>query len=148
MFWSGSAGTLSPAQQGANTGQQFVAAEGFDQVVIGTGVESANAVFDLAFRGQHENRSVLTEPTQLAGHRESVELRHHDVEQDQVGLLLAGAIESAGAIGGADHAVAGGGQTIRQGGAHGPFVFDDENAGHQRAGLGPARGSSRVKVAP
>jgi hypothetical protein len=86
-------------EQGADAGQQFAGAERFDQVIVGAGVEPGHAILDLALGGEHEHRDRMRQATQLGAERESIELRQHDVEQQQIGFLLECAIEAGDAVG-------------------------------------------------
>ena len=77
-----------------------------------------------------------------SAHLKAVELGHHDVEQDEVGLFLEGALEAGFAVGGGEHAIALGFEAVGQGGAHRALVFDDQQALHdlritiyERAGM-------------
>ena len=76
--------TAGPSQEGTHAYLQLGSVEGFGQVVVGTGVEAGHFVFSGGKSSKHEDRNgiglrILPEP--LAD-RETVEIRHHDVEHD------------------------------------------------------------------
>lgn len=122
-----------PSKEGADPGEKLVEAEGFDQVVIGTGVETFDAVFDATLGGEHEDGEGDVEAAEFGADGIAIEAGHHDVEEEEVGGLLAGAFEARFPVIGLDDAVAFGEEGIADGDAHGAFVFDDEDS---RVGLG------------
>jgi len=115
-------------EQRPHPGKQFIGAERFDQVIVRAGVESADAIVNLPLRREHQHGHVVGEAAQFRTEREAVQLRQHDVQQHEIGLFLERALESGLAITGGQHAVAFGFKTILQRGAHGQFVFDDQEA--------------------
>ena len=114
------------AEEGADAGEEFFGAEGFDEVIIGAGIEAFDAVLDHAFGGEEEDGDVAMEFAKFGADGEAIEAGHHDVEKDEVGLFAEGFFEADGAVLGGEDAVAIGGEGIGEGGAHGAFVFDDE----------------------
>ena len=138
------------AQQCADTGEEFAGGEGFDEVVVGAGVEAIDAVFDLAFGGEHEDGGALSEAAQFGGDVVAAAPGHHDVEQDQVGLVLEGALQAGLAVGGGERAVPLVSERVAERGAHRALVFDDEDslAGSAHDEDGWWIGSSRVKRLP
>ena len=74
-------------QQGADASDQFIRAERLHEIIIGAGVEAVNAIFNLSFRREHQHRHGIGEATQLGADLEAIQLRHHHVEQDEVGLF-------------------------------------------------------------
>jgi hypothetical protein len=121
-------GFLEAPQQCPHARQQFFRAERLHQIIIRARVESLHAVLDLAFGGEHEDGHRVVQAAQLSADRVAIELRQHEVEQDQVGLFCEGALQSRCPINCGEHAVACGGQRVGQRGAHGQFVFDEEDA--------------------
>ena len=132
----GFAGWLGTTQQRADAGQEFARAEWFDEIIVGARIEAGDAILDLALGGEHEDRHGNGESAQLGAEGESIELGQHDVEQDEIGFLLEGTVQAGGTVGGGEDAITFGGQGVLEGGAHGAFVFDDEDA---RAGSGGVR---------
>jgi hypothetical protein len=89
------------AQHRAHPGEEGGVLEGLRQVVVAAGVESRDDVAGVGLR-RHEDHRDRLEPgvaLELAHDRDAVELRHHDVEEDQVRLELAGAGEPFLAVG-------------------------------------------------
>jgi len=74
---------------GPNPGKELIFRDRFGQVIIGTGLESLYQVGNPVFGREHDygkltGRKSFTEfPTDL----ESRFLRHHNIEQDQIGHL-------------------------------------------------------------
>jgi hypothetical protein len=126
---------MEPPQERPHPGQQFVAAERFDQVVVRPGVQAPNPVFHAALGCQHQDRQGTPQTPQLVREGEPVETGHHDVEQDQVGLLGQGPVEAFGSLRGSDHPVTFRHEQVGQHRAHGGFIFDDQDAGHRRCGF-------------
>ena len=78
------------AEQGAHAGEQGVHAEGFDDVVVGAGVEAADGVLVLRAGGHHDDWQVtgLRAAPELAADLDPGHDGEHPVEQDDVGLGL------------------------------------------------------------
>src|SRR6185503_20347378 len=71
-------------EQRANSREQFLKGERLDQIVVGSAVEAAHAVFHGVASREQEDRSFKTS---LADGREdlkAIAARQHQVEQDQV----------------------------------------------------------------
>jgi hypothetical protein len=117
--------SLHASQQRPHAGQQFLGAEWLDQVIVRAGIQTGHAVFHLAFGGEHEHRHGIGQPAQFRADFVAVELRHHDVEQDQVRLLFEGAFQAALAIRRRQRAIALRFEHVFEGRAHRRFVFDD-----------------------
>jgi len=81
-------------------------------------------------RGEHDDRHVALF-AQDAAHGQPVHARQHEIEHDQVGVLLTGQAQPLDAVGGAQHIETLGLQTAGQRFAHGGFVFDDEYRRHR-----------------
>ena len=75
--------TATPKQR-AYARQQLAEVERLDHVVVGTGIEPADAIVHAVARGEEQNRRLDFAPTELAAHRQPVEARHQDVEDDRV----------------------------------------------------------------
>jgi hypothetical protein len=87
------------AEHGADTGEELARVHGLRQVVVRPELEADDAVRLVALRGEHEHRdgALLAEP---AEHVETVETRHHHVEDDDVHAALRERGETAPAVGG------------------------------------------------
>src|SRR5262249_43264472 len=75
--------------------------ERLDQVVVGAGPEPADLLLDLALGRQHDDRDVARGAflgPDLRRDLIPVELREHDVQEDQVGRLGAPQPESLGTV--------------------------------------------------
>ncbi len=86
-----------PAEHGTDSGTQLLGAKGLGEVVVGAGIETGDAI-DLGRAGsQHDHRHLA-----LASHQsqelESVEARHHHVEQHQIVLAGQRPAQSAAAV--------------------------------------------------
>ena len=65
-------------------GGQLGEGKGFDQVVVGAGVETGDAVGDAIARGQQQDRRLDARRAQPAADLEAVDAGQHDVEHDRV----------------------------------------------------------------
>src|SRR5690606_11674166 len=74
-----------PAQDRGDPQQQLTRLERLGQVVVGPGFKPADAVFGVAARGQQQDRGGHR-LAQRFGQRDSVLIRHHHVEDEQVEL--------------------------------------------------------------
>ena len=77
------------AQQRAQAREQLVEREGLHDVVVGAGVEPGHAVGHGVARGQHQHRGAVAHRPHPAADLEAVDVRHHHVEHDRVGLVAA-----------------------------------------------------------
>src|SRR3954449_9141758 len=80
----GGAAGRTAAQQRAQAGQQLLALEGLDEVVVGAGVQPLDARLDRVARGEHEDRHVAV-GAQPAGDLDAVQAGQPEVEQHDVG---------------------------------------------------------------
>ncbi|MCY1516994.1 hypothetical protein D9M68_516560 [compost metagenome] len=74
----------SPARHGAQARGQFVQRDRLDQVVVGAGVEPADAAFDRIARGQHDHGNAAAARTPAREQRHAVlagqaQVQHHGV---------------------------------------------------------------------
>ena len=74
-------------QQRAQPGEQFFERERFGEIVVGAGVESADALGDGVPRGQHQNRQVVAGRSQPPTDLEPVEARHHHIHDGDIGTV-------------------------------------------------------------
>ena len=79
-------------QQSADAGKQFRVGEWLHQVVVGAGIEPADAVGRAASGGQHQDRQVAACP-QLPADFQAVDAGHHQVEHHEIGRVRAGLFE-------------------------------------------------------
>ena len=79
---------LAP-QQGPAAGPQFMQAEGLDHQIVGAPVQAAHARVHLLARGQHQHRQVGVQRRELFKHLLAVLDRHVQIENGQVGHVLA-----------------------------------------------------------
>jgi len=93
-------------QQRPQPGRQLGHGVGLDQVVVGPGVEPDHAVADLVARRQHQDRQVRVRGPQVPAGRQTVEVRHHHVEDHQIGTGAAGRLERQHPVGHRLHVVA------------------------------------------
>ena len=134
-----SAGSVDPAHDRGDPGQQLLASERLDQVVVGADLQGPNLGTFAALAGHDQDRHVAGGPD-LAGHAEAVRAGHRQVEQDQVGRLLAEPAHRRQPVVGGDHLVA---VLADEGGDradHGRVVVDDEDA--ERTDVGHRLASS------
>src|SRR5262249_14782129 len=80
------------AHDGAHAGQQLAHREWLDDVVIGAGIEAANAVGLFAARSQHHDGDIakMAAPAQPAADFYARKLRQHPIEQHEIGIGLIG----------------------------------------------------------
>ena len=123
----GAAARRAAAQQRAQAGQQLLALEGLDEVVVGAGVEALDARLERVARGEHEDRHVVGR-AQPARHLHAVELGQPEVEDDEVGVERRRLVERRLAVGGDAHLVALQAQRALQDLGDLLVVFDDEHA--------------------
>ncbi len=93
------------AQQGAQAGQQLLALEGLDQVVVGAGVQALHARVQRLARGEDEDRHVAA-LAQPPGHLHAVDPGQAQVEHHGVGLEHGGLLQGRLAVAGDAHLVA------------------------------------------
>ena len=101
----GAAARRAAAQQRAQAGEQLLALEGLDEVVVGAGVEALDARLDRVAGGEHEDRDVVGR-AQAPGHLHAVELGQPEVEDDEVGVEGGRLVERRLAVAGDAHLVA------------------------------------------
>ena len=71
------------ARHRVHPGQQFVQVERLDQVVVGTGLQAADAVADLVARGQHDHRPGQPARPPVAQQVQAVAVGQLQVQQRQ-----------------------------------------------------------------
>src|SRR3954454_8457836 len=87
------------AQQRAHAGQQLLALEGLDQVVVRADVEPLDARLQRVARGEHEDRHLVAVIAQALGDVHAVEPGEPEVEHDEVGQERVRLLEAPHAVG-------------------------------------------------
>ena len=98
-------GSGRPSQDGAHAGGELVGVERLGDVVVGAEVEALRLVGGRALGGQQDDRDG-TPFTELAHDLDTVEVGHHDVEQDDVRADLFGLGQGLFTAAGGDYAEA------------------------------------------
>src|SRR4051812_44396452 len=80
----GRAARRAAAQQRAQAGEQLLALEGLDEVVVGAGVQALDARLQGVAGGEHQDRHVAV-GAQAPGHLDAVDPGQPEVEHDEVG---------------------------------------------------------------
>jgi hypothetical protein len=106
---------------GLHPGQQLGQPDRFDQVVVRAEAQAAHDGTLVAVRGQHQHRQV-GDLAELAQHLQAVDVGQAQVEQHQVGVVVAGQGVRAALDPG--RPVAGRGQRLDQGLADAVVVLD------------------------
>ena len=122
-----------------------VEVERFRQVVVRAGGEPPQHVLRRTSRGEHQHRDELAALAQLGRHREAIDSRQHDVEDDGLDCRL---LRKAGERGLACLHHLGqmtfGLEVEPQPLGQVPFVFDDQDSAHTSGAIG----SESVNVLP
>ena len=130
----GGAAWRAPPQQRPDPGQQLLALEGLDQVVVGAAVEAGDAVLGLGAGGQHQDRHVAV-GAQPAADLDAVEAGEAEVEDDQVGDEAGGDVQRLDAVGRGLDLVALVAQRTPQDVGYVGVVLDDQDSARGRVGL-------------
>ncbi len=119
---------LGAAEEDAEAGEEFAAAERLGQVVIGAGVEGGDFLRFAVAHGENEHGKLAP----LAEAAEDLEAGHvgeAEIEDDGVGAEDGGFVEAEGAGGGFAHTVTGGFEGEAKEAADLNLVVDDEDVG-------------------
>src|SRR5678815_4493444 len=84
---------MSP-QKGSSACHQFANAEWFGDVIIRAELQSTHHIALLTFRRQHKNWHLQFFRADGATDLEAVKLGQHDIENDQLGMLIERRVES------------------------------------------------------
>ncbi|GAC1528364.1 MAG: hypothetical protein NVS3B12_00200 [Acidimicrobiales bacterium] len=121
-------------QEGAKTGQEFFEGKGLDEIIIGAGIKTGDAVCGGVTSGEHQDRGVVPGRPQPAAHLESVDAGHADVEQDGIGGIVQQLVEGTLAVDGHPYLVTLKGQGALERLSDCRLVIDDKYTHvHQRA---------------
>ena len=92
---------------GVDPCQQLFPGDRFGQIIVGPTAESRHQVADLVLGGQENDRQCLSTETsaQPAADLVTRDLRHHDVEQDEIEALVLHKSQGRLTTGGLDHPV-------------------------------------------
>ena len=123
----GDAAGLAAARQGLDPGDQLGEGIGFDQIVVGTGVQPGDAVLDLAEGREEQDGRLVAVLAQGLDHADAVEARHHPVDDIDVIAALLGLQQAEGAVDGVGRLVPGLGQAPDHGGRGLGVVLDHQN---------------------
>jgi hypothetical protein len=113
-------------QKGTNPGEKLTHREWLDEVIVGPRLEAFDSIIDQRFGGKHQDWGGPAAAPKLAAERESIESRHHHIEQHEIRLVFERLSQTGSAIGGGHHAIAVGLQSLGKSGAHRKFVFDHQ----------------------
>jgi hypothetical protein len=83
----------APAQQRLHARDDLLHGEGLDDVVVGPGLQPADALVDLVARGEHADGHLVTAVAQAAQDLEAVEVGHAQVEQHDRGMYPLGRLQ-------------------------------------------------------
>ena len=87
---------LCAAHAGADPRKQLFQCERLDEVVVGAGVESGDAVAERVLRGQHQHRRARAARAHPPAHLEAVHRRHRHVQDHDVGRARAASSSASG----------------------------------------------------
>ena len=117
---------LRTAQGGAYAGHQLAHAEGFDHIIVGAQIQAQHGIGLFLTGGDDDDRGLTFKPV-LTDKLITVHVGHHDVQQDQIGLFVAGHVDRILAVGRGEHPVALFGQVILQQLAYAGLIVNDED---------------------
>ena len=96
---AGVVGDLRPAQHRVDPGQQLLHLKGLDDIVVSAHLQALDPVKDLAFGREHDDGDLGGLPN-LGANRPAVHHRKHDVQQNEIRLLLGKLLQRLAAVGG------------------------------------------------
>jgi hypothetical protein len=128
-----------PPQDAADPRHQLARLERFGQIVVGTDLETDDPVGGLVVSAQDDDPDV-GQDSQLAGERKPVDPRQADVEDGKAHVFCGDEFRAALAVGHGGNPKAGVLEAVRNQGADGGIVLDDQDMRWRRhANLGRAR---------
>ena len=117
----------TPANEGADAGEEFILLKGLHEIIIGTGVKAAHAVLGGITCGEHHHgRAFLF--AQLREHRPAIETWEHQVEHNGVVINVDGLEQSVVAVLSGVHRIACTTQCPGEAGEQVGVVFDEEQS--------------------
>ncbi len=120
----------SPAQQGAEPGEEDDGGERLDEVVVGAGVQPLGLVVLAVLRGEHQHGRLHPRCAQGGADPVTVQTGEHEVQHDHHVIAGQGAFQSQPPVDDELDAVALGDQPTAQGGAELGIVLDNQDAVH------------------
>ena len=129
---------VGPAQDRLDPGDQRARVERLRDVVVGAELEADDRVDVVVPRGEHEDGRVAA-PPDLPADLEAVDLRQHQVEDDEVGLVPAVELEARLAVAGGDDRPALLLEVEPEEVDDVPLVVDDQDRLHPARGYRPVR---------
>ena len=114
------------AKDGANSRDQFAAAERLRHIVVGAEFQSDDAIDLVALGGDHDDRDVGF-GAQRAAQRQPVFARQHEIEQDEVDARVGQRLAHGFAVAGAADAKAVLDERARHQFAHLSVIVDDQD---------------------
>jgi len=127
-FQNVSAPELIAAHQSADAGQQLLKGKRFRQVVIGTGVKTADNIVQRIPGGEHQDRCFLLSAAENPSYLEAAHLGQHDIEQNDIEGLGGREFESRQAIPGMADLILLLAKAAGKQSGHFRFVFYDEDS--------------------
>ena len=120
----------APVEHVLDAGQQLLVVVGLGQVVVRPALQPPDLVADLALGRDHDHGDLRGRELrpQMVADLESVHVRHHEVQQDQVGQFGTGHLHGLTTVGGGERLVS---PLLQQEGEDPPdvwLVVDDEDA--------------------
>ena len=116
------------AEDGCDAGHEFEDAEGFDDIIVRSELQSFDAVGFFASGGEHDGGDARAFFFHDGQYFEAVGLGHVDVEQGEVDMLGEEDFEGLAAVARFMDGVAGSGEGVGQSLTDGCVVFRDEDA--------------------
>ena len=114
------------APQGADAGKQLLEGERLREIVVGAGVEPADAVVDAVEGGEEEDGGIDAVAAERLADGEAVHAGEHDVEDDHVVRAFNGHVEALLAVERRVHGMAFLLQDFADELRESAFVFDDK----------------------
>ena len=132
------------AQHGADAGDDLLEAERLGDVVVAADGEALDLVVDRVARRDEDDGQLTALLAQPAGHGEAVHVGEHDVEDAEVGLVVAGDLERLGAARGGGDVEPGVAQGRREELTDVGLVLDDEESGLGASGWSRSQCGGRI----